>query len=270
MSAMVGTRVGVEIGKPSRPLVWLMGWQGVLEQWVGLEGGEASGIDLLGRLLAQKTMAGSVDRRGWTTKGHIGKGHGMAGVGAMIGDRKKEARWQWCCLPKVWPKSGTIQAAETCRKNFPIWMSLMRRNSRSEATAFVPDHVKNVNRLSAAANPTPRHCGGEKIEIFAFFWGFWDFFCKFMNNNVPGQTQVLIFLVTYLKIDTGNTSSGFTLTQTHHRWLLVNKASPYRLSAQMDTATFSDQGCSDGSASQTGSTWLNCDLNNDPNTQAKS
>jgi hypothetical protein len=32
--------------------------------------------------------------------------------------------------------------------------------------------LKNVNRASTAANPMPRHRGGEKIEFFAFFWGF--------------------------------------------------------------------------------------------------
>jgi hypothetical protein len=32
MSAVVGTRVGVETGKPSRPLARSTGWQGALKQ----------------------------------------------------------------------------------------------------------------------------------------------------------------------------------------------------------------------------------------------
>jgi hypothetical protein len=52
-------------------------------------------------------------------------------MGAMMEDGRKEARWRWS---KAWPKSGTLQAAETCRKNFPIWVSLMRRNFRSASS----------------------------------------------------------------------------------------------------------------------------------------
>jgi hypothetical protein len=47
-----------------------------------------------------------------------------------------------------------------------------RTRQIGQRNRFAPNHVKNVNRVSAAANPTPRHCRGENFEFFAFSGGF--------------------------------------------------------------------------------------------------
>jgi hypothetical protein len=36
----------------------------------------------------------------------------------------------------------------------------------------LPPPTKNVNRVSAVANPMPKHRGGANFEFFVFSWGF--------------------------------------------------------------------------------------------------